>query len=116
MHRHEPGEVYYVIEGEFIFYTGGFGTPAQRIAVGVGQTVALARGTPHTIRNESDADAVAFVVHAPGAPMENFSRDAAALAADGNPAWTPCWQSHSAMASSCWGRYLLSRHRARSCS
>ena len=26
MHRHEPGEVYYVIEGEFIFYTGGFGT------------------------------------------------------------------------------------------
>jgi quercetin dioxygenase-like cupin family protein len=29
MHRHEPGEVYYVIEGEFIFYTGGFGTPAH---------------------------------------------------------------------------------------
>ena len=85
MHRHEPGEVYYVIEGEFIFYTGGFGTPAERMAVGVGQTVALAGGTPHTIRNESDADAVAFVVHAPGAPMENFSRDAAALAADGNP-------------------------------
>ncbi len=30
------------------------------------------------------ADAVAFVVHAPGAPMENFSRAAAALAADGS--------------------------------
>jgi hypothetical protein len=29
-------------------------------------------------------DAVAFVVHAPGAPMEEFSRAAAALAADGN--------------------------------
>ena len=51
----------------------------------IGQTVALAGGTPHTIRNESDADAVAFVVHAPGAPMENFVRDAAALAANGNP-------------------------------
>jgi hypothetical protein len=39
----------------------------------------------HTIRNESDADAMAFVVHAPGAPMEGFSRAAAALAANGNP-------------------------------
>jgi mannose-6-phosphate isomerase-like protein (cupin superfamily) len=83
MHRHEPGEVYYVLEGEFTFYTGGFGTPARRATVGRGQTVALAGGTPHTIRNESDADAVAFVVHAPGAPMENFSRAAAALATDG---------------------------------
>jgi len=83
MHRHQPGEVYYVTEGEFTFYTGGFGSPAQRVNVGVGETVALAGGTPHTIRNESDADAVAFVVHAPGAPMENFSRAAAALAADG---------------------------------
>jgi hypothetical protein len=46
--------------------------------------VSLAGGTPHTIRNESDKDAVAFVVHAPGAPMEEFSRAAAALAADGN--------------------------------
>jgi mannose-6-phosphate isomerase-like protein (cupin superfamily) len=83
MHRHEPGEVYYVLEGEFTFYTGGFGTPARRPTVGRGQTVALAEGTPHTIRNESDADAVAFVVHAPDAPMENFSRAAAALATDG---------------------------------
>jgi quercetin dioxygenase-like cupin family protein len=24
MHRHDPGELYYVIEGEFAFYTGGF--------------------------------------------------------------------------------------------
>jgi hypothetical protein len=28
---------------------------------------------------------VAFVVHAPGAPMENFCRAAAALAAGGEP-------------------------------
>ena len=84
MHRHKPGEVYYVIEGQFTFYTGGFGSPPQRVNVGAGQTVALAGGTPHTVRNESDADAVAFVVHAPGAPMENFSRAASALAADGS--------------------------------
>jgi hypothetical protein len=30
-------------------------------------------------------DAIAFVVHAPGPPMEGFARDAAALAADGPP-------------------------------
>lgn len=52
-----------------------------------GDVVPLAGGTPHTVRNESTADAVAFVVHAPGAPMENFSRAAVRLAAetDGAP-------------------------------
>jgi mannose-6-phosphate isomerase-like protein (cupin superfamily) len=85
MHRHAPGEVYYVIEGEFTFYSGGFGTPVERAIAGPGQVVSLAGGTPHTIRNESDKDAVAFVVHAPAAPMEDFSRAAAALAAAGNP-------------------------------
>lgn len=49
-----------------------------------GDVVPLAGGTPHTIRNESTADAVAFVVHAPGAPMEGFSRAAAAAAANGD--------------------------------
>ncbi|WP_433386065.1 hypothetical protein ACQPZX_28325 [Actinoplanes sp. CA-142083] len=38
----------------------------------------MAGGTPHTVRNESKEDAVAFVVHAPGGPMESFSRAAAA--------------------------------------
>ena len=47
-----------------------------------GQVVALAGGMPHTVRNESDAVAVAFVVHAPGPPMENFSREAALAATD----------------------------------
>ena len=85
MHRHAPGEVYYVIEGEFTFYSGGLGDPLSRTIAGPSQVVSLAGGTPHTIRNESDKDAVAFVVHAPGGPMEDFSRAAAALAADGNP-------------------------------
>lgn len=85
MHRHDPGEVYYVLDGEFTFYVGGYGGPVRRSTAVAGQVVPLAGGTPHTIRNESTADAVAFVVHAPGMPMENFSRAAAALAADGNP-------------------------------
>lgn len=85
LHRHEPGEVYYVLDGEFTFYTGGPDAPVRRLTATAGQVVPLAGGTPHTIRNESDADAVAFVVHAPGAPMEHFTRAAAALAVDGEP-------------------------------
>lgn len=85
LHRHEPGEVYYVLDGEFTFYTGGPTAPVRRLTAAAGEVVPLAGGTPHTIRNESDADAVAFVVHAPGAPMEDFTRAAAALAVEGTP-------------------------------
>lgn len=84
MHRHAPGEVYHVLEGEFVFYVDD-GVRVRRFTAGPGQVVPLAGGTPHTIRNESAVDAVAFVVHAPGAPMEGFSRAAAALAAAGEP-------------------------------
>jgi mannose-6-phosphate isomerase-like protein (cupin superfamily) len=88
MHRHEPGEVYHVLEGEFAFYVGSDGDGprdgtgvVRRFTAGAGEVVPLAGGVPHTVRNESDSDAVAFVVHAPGPPMEGFTRAAAALAA-----------------------------------
>ena len=84
MHRHDPGEIYYVRDGEFTFYVGE-GSAARRLTAAAGDVVPLAGGTPHTIRNESTVDAVAFMVHAPGAPMENFTRAAAVLAADGPP-------------------------------
>ena len=84
MHRHDPGEVYYVVEGEFTFYVG-LEPEVRRVTASAGNVVPLAGGTPHTIRNGSDADAVAFVVHAPGPPMEGFSRAAAALAGAGEP-------------------------------
>jgi mannose-6-phosphate isomerase-like protein (cupin superfamily) len=77
MHRHEPGEVYRVMQGEFTFYSEEAGG-VRRFTAGAGQVVPLAGGTPHTVRNESSAEAVAFVVHAPGAPMETFSRAVAA--------------------------------------
>ena len=94
MHRHAPGEIYYVIEGEFTFYTVDGHESVRRITAAVGDAVPLAGGTPHTVRNESDADAVAFVVHAPGAPMEHFIRAAAALGRDRQSrAWTPSWPS-----------------------
>jgi len=79
MHRHDPGEIYLVTEGEFTFYVG-LGADARRVTAGPGDVVPLAGGTPHTSRNESDADAVAIVVHAPGPPMESFIRAVTALA------------------------------------
>jgi len=85
LHRHAPGEIYFVVEGEFTFYAADPDGPVRRITAAAGDVVPLAGGIPHTVRNESDADAVAHVVHAPGSPMENFTRAAAALAADGPP-------------------------------
>ncbi|TWF81486.1 cupin domain [Pseudonocardia hierapolitana] len=80
MHRHDPGEVYLVQEGEFTFYIGGADDPGRRrVTARAGDVVPLAGRTPHTVRNESAEDAVAFVVHAPGAPMEQFLRAVAAL-------------------------------------
>ncbi|WP_228816207.1 cupin domain-containing protein [Nocardia cyriacigeorgica] len=80
MHRHEPSEVYYVLAGEFTFYIGESDGVVRRRA-GVGEVVPLAGGTPHTIRNETSSDAVAFAVHTPGGVMERFTRSAAELAA-----------------------------------
>ena len=85
MHRHEPGEVYYILDGTFTFYIAGVDGQVSRRTAGAGDVVPLAGKVPHTVRNESDSTARAFVVHAPGAPMENFSRAAAMLASDGTP-------------------------------
>ena len=91
MHRHDPGEVYYVIDGEFTFYfyVQDMDGHVQRRTAQTGETVPLAVGTPHTVRNESATDAVAFVVHAPGAPMEGFLHAAAGLAASGQTGMEP---------------------------
>jgi mannose-6-phosphate isomerase-like protein (cupin superfamily) len=88
LHRHAPGELYLVLAGEFTFHTLDAEGSHRRATATAGQVVPLAGGTPHTIRNESDADAAAFVIHAPGAQMENFARSAAALAA-GNAGGAP---------------------------
>jgi uncharacterized protein YjlB len=85
MHRHAPSEVYHVLEGELTFYVGRTDGTVDRIPVSAGQVMPLAGSTPHTIRNESDADAVAFGVHSPGDVMEGFTRAAVALAAADEP-------------------------------
>jgi mannose-6-phosphate isomerase-like protein (cupin superfamily) len=79
MHRHAPGEVYLVLEGELTFYVAAADGTVRRRTARAGDVVPLAGATPHSIRNESDAAARAFAVHAPGAPMEGFARAVAGL-------------------------------------
>jgi oxalate decarboxylase/phosphoglucose isomerase-like protein (cupin superfamily) len=83
LHRHEPAELYRVERGELVFYLGDADGGVRRSVAGAGETVPIAGWREHTIRNESDAEAAAFVVYSPGAPMEAFAREAAALAEAG---------------------------------
>jgi mannose-6-phosphate isomerase-like protein (cupin superfamily) len=85
IHQHNPSEIYYVLEGEFTFYVGDTDSTPRQVTAGPGDVVPLPGGTPHTVRNNSDKDAVAFVVHTPGQVMEGFSRAAAAIATGGGP-------------------------------
>jgi hypothetical protein len=48
----------------------------QRTVVGPGATLSIPRMREHTIRDESDAEARAFVAFSPGLEMESFARAA----------------------------------------
>jgi oxalate decarboxylase/phosphoglucose isomerase-like protein (cupin superfamily) len=86
LHRHAASELYRVEQGEFAFYLEDDGGKVWRTVATAGEVVAIAAGREHTIRNESAAAAIAFVVYAPGAAMEAFAHAAARLAVDGPPA------------------------------
>ncbi len=85
LHRHAPSEIYLVLEGEFTFYVGDTAGVVHRFTAGAGDVVPLAGDTVHSIRNESESDAVAFAVHSPAAVMEGFVREAAAVATQAGP-------------------------------
>src|SRR4029079_15318880 len=68
LHRHAPTEVYRVERGELAIYLGD-----ERIAAPPGSVVHIPGGCTHTVRNESDADATAYVVFTPG-DIESFFR------------------------------------------
>ena len=78
MHRHAAAEVYRVERGELAIYLED-----DRIAATPGSVVHIPGGRAHTVRNESDADAHAYVVFTPGTEIEHFFRAAGALAAPG---------------------------------
>ena len=76
LHRHPSAELYRVDRGELVIYREEQGGDVRRIRAPAGSVVAIPGGAAHTIRNESDADAHAHVVFAPGTEMEAFMRAA----------------------------------------
>ena len=85
LHRHAPEELYRVEAGELTFYVEDGAGAVRRTVAGAGDVVHLPGGRTHTVRNESEAEARAYVVFSPGAPMEAFVRAAAGLPAEGSP-------------------------------
>lgn len=79
LHRHAPTEVYRVERGELALYVEDGAGDVARLSAGPGDVVHIPAGRAHTVRNESLADALAYVVFAPGAEIERFVRAAGAL-------------------------------------
>jgi oxalate decarboxylase/phosphoglucose isomerase-like protein (cupin superfamily) len=82
LHRHSQSEIYRVEAGEFAIYLEDAAGTVTRLVASAGDVIPIAGGRQHTIRNESDADARAYVVFAPGASMETFVRAAAESGGD----------------------------------
>jgi len=80
LHRHDPEEIYRLQRGELAVYLEDDEGQVQRHLATPGMTVHIPGGRAHTIRNESGAEARAFVVFAPGTEMERFVRAAGHLA------------------------------------
>ena len=89
LHRHEPAEIYRIERGELAIYVED-----ERIAATPGAVVHIPGGSAHTVRNESDADAHAYVVFTPGTEIERFMRAAGALAAPGPAEITALAEQH----------------------
>ena len=83
LHRHDAVEIYRVQSGELVIYVEDDAGELARVVAGAGNVVAIPSGREHTIRNESRAEALAYVVFAPGSEIESFMRAADELAARG---------------------------------
>lgn len=86
LHRHDAFELYRVRSGELAIYLEGWDGAVRRTVAGPGAVVPIGGGVEHTIRNESDEEAEAVVVFAPGEAMERFARAAAEISAGAPPA------------------------------
>jgi oxalate decarboxylase/phosphoglucose isomerase-like protein (cupin superfamily) len=85
LHRHEPAEIYKLEQGELTLYVEDDDGGIRRITAQPGAVVHIRSGRAHTIRNESEHEARAYVVFAPGTAIERFIRQAATLATTGTP-------------------------------
>ena len=83
LHRHDAVEIYKVERGELAIYLEDDAGEVARVVAGTGSVVAIPGGREHTIRNESQSPARAYVVFAPGTEMERFARAADELTSKG---------------------------------
>ena len=81
LHRHAPEEIYRGEAGEFAIYCEDDDGVVQRTPLARGDVVHIPGGRAHTVRNESTAEARAYVVYLPGEQMERFVRAVAQLSA-----------------------------------
>jgi oxalate decarboxylase/phosphoglucose isomerase-like protein (cupin superfamily) len=81
LHRHDAVEIYDVRRGELAMYVEDDAGEISRVVADAGSVIAIPGGRRHTIRNESRAEALAYVVFAPGTEIEAFMRAADELAA-----------------------------------
>ena len=79
LHRHAPEEIYRLERGELAIHIEDDEGEVRRILARRGDVVHIPGGRAHTVRNESDAEALAYVVFAPGTEMEQFVRAASEL-------------------------------------
>ena len=85
LHRHACEEVYRLELGELAIYLEDEQGAVQRVPATPGSVVHLPAGRAHTVRNESEVEARAYVVFSPGTEMERFLRAASELTARGEP-------------------------------
>jgi oxalate decarboxylase/phosphoglucose isomerase-like protein (cupin superfamily) len=85
LHRHDAEEIYRLERGELAIYLEDDEGEVRRHRATAGMTIHIPSSRAHTIRNESDAEARAYVVFAPGTEMERFIRAAGHLAGQGPP-------------------------------
>lgn len=85
LHRHASAELFRIESGELAFYLEDASGEVVRSVTGAGAVVTIPGGREHTVRNESDAAATAFVVLTPGDELERFARAAAKLGEAGPP-------------------------------
>jgi len=85
LHRHAPQEVYRVERGELAIYLEDELGDVRRVVARPGSVVHIPAGRAHTVRNESEREALAYVVFTPGAEIEAFLRAAGEHAAQREP-------------------------------
>lgn len=78
LHRHQETEIFYVLEGRYLFEVDG-----RRLVASAGDVVTVPGGSAHTFVNIGDAPARQFIQILPGLDAEAFFRGLGYVMRDG---------------------------------